>query len=390
MAELVGQALENSPALAAKDARIEEARAGARQARAWAGPTVGVMAGRAKQTAAEGSRYELSAAQPFPLSGAAGLRGRLSDLETERLRVERKASKTAVVLAVATGAFEFEANRRKAAFAESRRRRLELVSAYLSGRPFPTPQRRAESRIVANRSKGVVVEYLEHDAAWRISLEKLRAYVRLSSQQPPKIEVPWLTGGRPMDEAAWLDKALSENPDLRAHALDLQGADLRKTLQRREGLPEPSLIASYEKGHADVVGTDYALGISLAFPSWNGNRSGIASAESRRLAEERELAFARQAVRAELGRALAEYELARQAVSKYPREALAEAERQLDDADDGFRKGQVDLLTFLELDASAAEMVDRTYDAQVELVEKAARLLDLAADQDPLAAIAGL
>ena len=37
-------------------------------------------------------------------------------------------------------------NRRKAVFAESRRKRFELVQSYLAGRVFPTPQRKSESR----------------------------------------------------------------------------------------------------------------------------------------------------------------------------------------------------------------------------------------------------
>jgi cobalt-zinc-cadmium efflux system outer membrane protein len=388
--EVVELALKSTSRLDAKDARIEAARRDAGQARVWPGPTAGLMAGRTKQTAASGGRYELSLSQPLPVTGKSGLRGQLADLEGEGLRLDRRALEVAVTLEVCLGAFEYEGNRRKAEFAEKRRKRFELVSAYIAGRVFPTPQRRAESRIVSNRVKSAVAEALRGESGWRASLEKLRIYVPLDSRTPPEIVVPWLTGARAMDATAWTQKALAQNPDLQSHRSALRGARLRESLVARERVPEPSLIASYEKGQADITGTDYALGLSFAFPSWNGNRSAIKGAESWRLAEERELAFAEQSLRAELGRALVEYETARRTALKYPREELSELEKHLEDADEGFRKGQLDLLTFLELDASVAETFAATYDAQLELAAKAAQLLSITADPAALTALSEL
>ena len=80
-----------------------------------------------------------------------------------------------------------------------------------------------------------------------------------------------------------------------------------------------------------------------------------------------------------------EYEAARQVVLKYTPEMMAELEVQLQDADEGFRRGQVDLLTFLELDGSASETFGRALDAQVALAAKAAELLAATADRDALA-----
>jgi hypothetical protein len=54
-------------------------------------------------------------------------------------------------------------------------------------------------------------------------------------------------------------------------------------------------------------------------------------------------------------------------------------ERQVAEAEDAFRKGRLELLTFLELDAEAAETSYRALDAQAEL---AARLAELASLSD--------
>lgn len=384
LTQLVGLALKNTQLLGAQDARVEERRLAAAQARVWSGPSTGFLVGRTRQTETSGSRFELSVAQPIPFTGIPGLRGGLLDLESESGRVSRVAAEVFVTLTVAQGAYEYAANLRKAAFAESRRKRFELIQSYLAGRVFPTPQRKAESRIVSNRVKNLVAEAIQSEAGYKASLEKLKAYVPLDAGKYPEVEVPWLNGNRSLDEKEWLDRALAGNPELRVQRLAVKGAGLEKTLATREGLPDAALVASYEKGQADIIGTDYGLGVSLAFPSWNRNRSGVKSAEQKRLAEERLLGYAEQRLKAELPRALVEYEAARQTVLKYPPEMLAELESQLKEADEGFRKGQVDLLTFLEADASASETFARALDAQVQLAAKAAELLTVTADPDAL------
>jgi outer membrane protein TolC len=164
----------------------------------------------------------------------------------------------------------------------------------------------------------------------------------------------------------------------------VKGAELEKSLAKKEGLPDPSLLASYEKSETDITEINYGLGLGLAFPSWNRNRSGAKSAEQKRIAEERLLCFEEQKLRAELAKTLVEYEAARQIVQKYPQTLLPDLETQLQEAEQGFRKGQLDLLTFLELDSSASEAFSDVLDAQRNLATKIAEILALTGEQDAL------
>jgi len=223
LAELVGLALRSTPLLTAQDARVEEKSLSAAQARVWEGPSAGFLLGRKSEPAGSGPSYELSASLPLPLSGEPGLRGRRLDLEAESWRVQRAASEVLVTAAVAQGAFEYASGRRKAVFAESRRKRFELIQSYLTGRVFPTPQRKAESRIVQHRLNNLAAEAIQSEAGARASLVKLRTYVPLAPEQTPEVEVPWLSGARRLDEKEWMDKALAENPELRAQKLSVRG-----------------------------------------------------------------------------------------------------------------------------------------------------------------------
>ena len=124
MGELVGLAIQNTQFLGAQDARVEEKRLSAAQTRVWPGFSAEFLVGRKRAADASGPRYELSVAQPLSLAGKLGLRGSLLDLESESWRVQRIGSEILVTLTVAQGAYEYAANRRKAAFAEKRRKRF--------------------------------------------------------------------------------------------------------------------------------------------------------------------------------------------------------------------------------------------------------------------------
>ena len=390
LAQLVELALRDAPLLDARSAAAESKELSAAQARVWQGPSADVTAGRRSEGPDGGPRYELQLSQPLPWTRKPALRGDILAIEAQAEQAKRDGARVQVTLAVAQGAFEYAASRRKAAFADSRRKRFELIGSYLAGRVFPTPQRKAESRIVANRLVNLAAEAIESQAAYQAALEKLRVYVPLEPGRSPEVEVPWLGGGRPFTLAALLETAVRDNPDLRVQRFAAEASSREFTLARREGLPDAAVLGTYEQGKAAQLEKNYGLGLSLSFPSWNANRAGVRSAEKRRLAEERSLAFEERRLRAELSRAVAEYEAARQVVLKYPPEILERLEEDLSDADKGFRKGQIDLLTFLELDGSVAETYGRVLDAQAQLAVKAAEVLSLTAAPDALRQLGAL
>lgn len=383
LASLVETAL-RSDLLAATKARIEESRFAAAQTRKWPGVSLDLSAGRKQEASDSGPRYEVGLAQPLPLLGKSGLRGQQLDLATESGQIRHVGSENEVTLNVIHSAYEYTLNRRKAEFVEDRQKRFALIQSYMAGRVFATPQQKAERRIVQNHLIAIEAQALQSQAAVKVPLEELKVYVPFETGNIPDIQVSWLTGQKNLNQAEQIADAMKSNSDLHLQALSVRSAELEKSLATREAWPDPSLIGSYEQAKAADTEKNIGIGLSLTLPSWNGNRGGIRSAEQKRLAEERLLGFQRQKLTAELSQALIEYEAARQTVKQYPREHLTEIQAQLREAEEGFRKGQVDLLTFLELDASAAEAFDKVLESQLALISKIADIFRLNGGRDIL------
>lgn len=385
LAELVRLALQNTQILGAQDARAEEKRLSASQARTWPSSSLDFSAGQKQEDSINGPTHELTFTQPLPLLGKPGLQGGLLDLEAESWRIRRVATQIFVTLNVIQSAYEYTASRQKADFAEKRQKRFELIYAYLTGREFPTPQLKAESHIVRNWLKSLVSDAVQSQGVYEASFEKLKVYVPLESGKYPNVEVPWLAGAKALNKEELLAKALENNPDLRVQRLAVKSAELDKILAFREGFPDSAIGISYETDVAASAEKIFGLGLSLTLPPWNRNRAGIRSVEQRKVAEERQLAFEVQKLEADLSRLFVEYEAARQVAQQYPQTLLPELEAQLLEVAEGFRKGQVDLLTLLELDSSASETFSRVLDAQLDLAVKIAELMAVAGEQDALA-----
>lgn len=390
VSDIVLLALRDNPLLVSEEARATERRLSADQQRSWSGPSIEVSAGRRSDESNSGSLFEASAEQPVPLFGKRNLQGQLSDLEAEAWAAQWAASKSVITLEVIRLSAEVAINRRWAAFMEERQNRFALIRSYMEGRVFPSPQKKTERRIVQNKLQTLLSETLHAQADYKTAIEGLRAYAPLEPETFPDIHVPWLAGSSRLDAAGLMEKALKENTDLRQREIAVKSAEAELALAGKDKWPDPKLTASYENGKATERETNTSLGLALDFPAWNGNRSGIKSAENKRIAEQRLRDFEVRRIKSELPQTLIQYEAARKAVTEYPEALLEEVNAQLRDSEEGFRKGQVDLLTFLELDDSSAEMVRHILDSQLNFWIKATDLFRFIGEQDVLARLESL
>lgn len=380
--ELVSLALKNNSILNSQIARSEGAHLAGKQERSWSGPSLEMSAGRRKDESTSGPLYEAALSQPLAVLGKKSLRGRLFDLESDSWEAQRAASETAIELDVIQLAIEYAVHRRLADFVEKRQNRFSLIKSYMKGRVFASPQKKAESHIVQNRLAILVSEALQAEADYKSFFEKLRVYVPLGSSPYPEIKVPWFTGKKALEAKEWIEKALQNNPGLRLKDLSVKNADIEKKLASLEKWPDPNLTASFEEGKATEKETNSSVGLSFEFPTWNGNRAGVKSAEKKRDAEEKLREFQEWQLRTEVPRALIEYDAIRLAVQKYPITHLEELETQLRETENGFRKGQVDLLTFLELDSTVSETFTQVLESQSIFMAKLAELFRLSGERD--------
>ncbi len=381
VSDLVGQALKQHALLAVLQARIDEGVGAAQQARAWANPELELGLGRKSVNTFTGPAYEISAIQMFAFPGKRGLRRRLANFTTDQARAGLTRAEVTVHYDVLRLAYAYETARRKVEYSAQRLNRFELIETFLKSRPFASPQQRAEREIVRHRLYNLTTDLLELEGVLSGHREELAFYVGSSVSENSRIEVHWFDGTENLEGVTRGLDSVRQSPAVEWQKLAWDRAAVEATLARREAWPDVGLFARYSQeraGEMEVVGTG---GLSFALPVLNVNRGDIQRARSKLLAEEQLYRLRLREVETGWKRHRVEYETSKAVVAKYPEEAFADWERQLGSAEGEFRKGRVDLLTFLELDEQITESVFRALEGQVRAAQAYGALYSLTGER---------
>lgn len=266
----------------------------------------------------------------------------------------------------------------KAAHAKERFERFQTVQSYLKSRPFAAPKSRAEAMIVRSKLLVLQKEMRELRANQRIAWNNLNLYLGLAAE--PEIRFAWYKSAPALDSSALIKKAENENPEIKRQSIRVEIQDKELSVAKYDAWPGLTLTGTYSDGTGASPERDYTLGVSFALPVWNGNRGAIAASRSQRQAEEARLNWEREKLKAEFQSAFEHYQLTSQTIKDLSPDRIRDQERDMRDVDNGFKKGQVDLITYIEADAEHFDSLNAILDAQADFVSAMRELLLLAGE----------
>lgn len=149
---------------------------------------------------------------------------------------------------------------------------------------------------------------------------------------------------------------------------------------RQDRWPGFTLSGAYADGGGFSPEKIVGVGVSFPLPVWNANGAGIEAGKFHHEAELQKYAFEKERTGRLLKAEFLRYEASRHAVRALPVAKLGEIEAEMAGTDQGFRRGHVDLLTYIEADSQHSETLDAIYDAQVEFATTTSHLLSSMGD----------
>lgn len=266
----------------------------------------------------------------------------------------------------------------KAIHAKERFERFRTVQSYLKSRPFAAPKSRAEAMIVRSKLLVLQKEMRELQSNQRIAWNNLNLYLGLPSE--PEIRVPWYKTAPAFDPSILEKKAEKASPEIKRQSLRVSIQEGELQVAKFDSWQGFTLNGSFTYGGGADPERDFMLGVSVPLPLWNANRGAIAASESKRAAEEARLKWAREKMNSTLKSALEHYRLTSSTIKDLSPDRIAEQERDMRDVDNHFKKGQVDLITYIEADAEHFDSLNAILDAQLDFVSALRELLFLAGE----------
>lgn len=373
VSQLVDLAVSRSKQLEAADLDVKSHEAEASQAAVWENPSLGLATENKNEPGGSTRQWKAEIAQTIGLPGRYSLRGDVADADFRIAKLGAENTGLSLRHEVFIKTFEYLAAEERAKHAEERFSRFKDVQSYIRSRTFASPQKRAEASIVTGKLLVLDKELLklraEADSAW----ESVNLYLGLPSK--PKVRANWYRQGKSFSFNDLKEKLEERSPDLARQKLVVERSEIQTRLSRKEFWPALTVSGSYGDGSGYAPERTYGLGVSFPIPSFNTNSAGIQASQYRQQAEVSRLSFERDQAVLRLKTSLLRYETARNSIQHLPVGRIAEFEKSMSVTDQGFRKGQIDLLTYIEADSQHSESLEAIFAAQTEYVSYLSTLL---------------
>ena len=359
-------ALQKSELIQAKHFEWESFDGAIKQSEAWQNPGFSGDAGSRSLGEDTGYGFNLTFSQPFYFPGKQHLRGEVQRTFKEDAKLNLEETKRFVFRQVIFLAFAYKEASHHAEHLEERYHRFKVIHQYLRSRPFASAQKMMEKAIVENRILLLEKEILEVKNEKKTIWEQLNLYLGLN--QPVEVQAPWFNQGIELNrESLYAD--LNKNPEFAGLEINLTRSNLQKTLSEKESLPDFSLSAIYSEDKTVFTERYIGGGISFFLPLWNRNQGAISQYEKEISGLKAMQTFLRKKIKAELDTLLIDYANKRELINKYPVSLIEEMHKQTEYADQEFRKGRIEMMTYLEFDQSASEIHTAIFKSQLEYLD---------------------
>ena len=381
--DLVELAVSRSPELKALKSEASAQKSLVDQAGRWENPNLELGGERKELNYGKTDFVKFGLSQQFPRPARLQAKAESVTATAQIAQVEHDAYVIRLKNEVLRLIYEYRAAQEKTLHAEERLQRFRTIETYLRSRPIASPQKRAEASIVRSKLLLLGRELRKMEASRRISWNQLNLYLDLNAE--PSIRADWFKPGPALRFEELLAKARTFSPQLRSQEFKTKQAESELKFAKTSSLPGFALSASYADGSGAEPEKVYGLGLTLPLPVLNTYSSAVSGAQSQVSAAQSRQEFAVKQLSAQLRSAIENYQEARTSIEELKVDGLPRLEKDMHSIDESFKKGQVDLLVYLEADTEHAENLNAIFDSQVDFVAARAAVYELTG-QAPLEA----
>ncbi len=373
--QLINIALKNSALIESHKFEVKAGERFSEKVGLWDNPSLEV--GIDKKSDADGktrlTRYGLS--QTFYLPGTLSTKKRVADGDTEISNQNLIFEEQRVVNSVLKLLYEFKAAKEKLSHAQERVERFKTAESYLKSRIFAAPQKKAEASIVAAKLLVLMKDQFQVQAHKENIWAELNSYLKMDSE--PEIDLAWYKNGPQVGLDQLTEQTSEKNPDIKFQNAKLNQSISALDFAKIESWPSVALAASYSRGVGVSPERVYGLGLAVPLPFFNANSAGRAGSEFKVRSENARLTYVREKISKELRTAYLNLSLAKKTLIGLPVEKITELEKSVRETDEGFKRGQIDLLTYLEADNQHFESLSAILDAQLDVAKSISDLQSL-------------
>lgn len=378
--KLTELALTNSEILKSKQEDINEKKWTTEQSQKWQNPELGIKIGNTRQGADSSLNYEFSLSQPFYFPGKKNILASILTGEQRKTEITLEETKLWVFYEVIYLTYSYYHAKEYAKHLQEQKTRLETIEKFLNSRPIVSPQKIMEKNGIRQKILLIEKEHLNNLTRQKVLWEKLNLYLQLPA--PIEIKLGWFKKKTDISFSNLLTKTVSKNFELQKQQEEINIAEFSKSLAEKDKYPDFALAAFFSETRSSSIERFFGGGISFFLPFWDRSTDKVKSFEAKIQSETYKKNYLLNNLKNNLQSALHEYQTKGQILAQFPVTLLKDVHTQMDYADSEFRKGRIELLSYLDAEETASQIHLEVFNSQLEFVKSYIEILMLSADKD--------
>lgn len=371
--QLAGLAEERAPLIKMQLESRASAMSQISQSKTLANPILTVQSGSLKSGTQSGSVMDVTLNQPLPWPGkrAAAINSseslkKITEVDLEESKILINHSVTLLSLEIAS-LIELEKHQ------DDRKRRFTLIHKFLNTRPIISPKQVIDKELIETQINLVENMMLEFTARKKSLLSQLTV---LTGEKDPEILVDWRNASKPYDLDFYI-KMMENGPRIKRSVRMQEYANNKVEEAKLVARPDILVGVNYRQENVAPVNHFYHAQVSVVIPILDRGQHTveIAKANVRREEANKKLVSMEtyNLINEHYQNLLAAY----RSTIMFKVSDVKTIEKRFVAAEDAFRKGRIDAMTFLQTDTQIHESVDLAYTSYLKYFNSQAQLLGL-------------
>jgi outer membrane protein TolC len=317
-----------------------------------------------------GSVTDLTLSQPIPWPGKRKVRVETQEFIQKISELSKSQAELEVLHRVFLLSSELAAFQELESHFYERQRRFSLIEQSLRSRPQASPKQKVERDLIESQIKLLekgMIDFLARKEAlkWELRI--------LTNTNFEEVVFPWEN----LPQALLKDKYLESidlGPFEKRLRLEEKVAQNKIEEARLQARPDIMVGVNYRQESVAPVNHFYHGQVSVVIPIIDRGQHSVEEARAQEMRVKAINKVHRDNVEALLHQQYALYESRKKSLEIFPLKDLNRIESKFFVAEDSFRKGFIDALTFLQIDSQVHENIDQIFLSRVEYVSALSEL----------------
>lgn len=344
-----------------------------KQSHLLANPIFTYQGGRLKSATQTGQVTDLTLMQPIPWPGKRAASIRSNEFLARISEMDVSESKLFLAHRVYLLAYSLAVNTEIEKHNKERRDRFKIISKYLATRPLASPKQILDRDLIESQIRLLEKVMYELSARKNGLKEELRLLTGVSDFE---VKIDWEKLPGPHDRDFYYSN-LGEGWRIKKVNQSVQLSENRVEEARLQARPDILIGVNYRQENVAPVNHFYHGQVAVVIPIVDRGQHSVQIARAQVRKEQASMQLTVQETNTEFGYAYEDLKAAENALSIFPLNLRKKSEDRFFKAEDAFRKGQIDALTFLQSDTQVHESISLVYSSRLEYLMSLSRVEQL-------------